>query len=246
MLFWLLFSAIDNVKIDYENGTITKSQLNLFARDEAAARSNKEGHERVRARAEEFKTSRAKKEFTPWLIDKTPFESVYGTAAQNYQHRAAIITVLAITLLLTGSMVYERRSNMIFLSSSAFRGRGVLLSRKILLSVIVSAAVWVVVYGRELYILLTKFDIREWDVAVQNLSMLPEFLIFCSIRGWMIILYVYRLLALICVAMLVLLISMLVKAYGICIRCSLRCNAVAVLIVHLYGSSTSKAVGIYH
>jgi len=204
-------SDYEKAKIDYENGTITKSQLNLFARDEAAARSNKEGLERVRARAEELRTIGIEKGFTPWLIDETPFESVYGTAAQTNQYRAAVIAVLAMTLLLAGSMVYERRSNMTFLSSSMFRGRGVLLSRKILLSVIVSASIWAVIYGRELYILLTKFDICEWNATVQNLSMLSEFPLHCSIRGWLIILYAFRLLALICGAMIVLLISALVK-----------------------------------
>lgn len=204
-------SDYKKAKIDFENDIITKSQLNLFARDEAAASSSKEGLDRVRARVNELKTSGSDKGFTPWLIDETPFESVYGIAAQNNQHRAAVIAVLALILMLAGSMVYERRSNMTFLSSSTFRGRSILLSRKILLSVIISAAVWAVVYGQELYVLITKFDIRAWDIAVQNLSMLSEFPISCSIRGFLIILYVYRLFVLVCGAMIVLLISSLVK-----------------------------------
>lgn len=204
-------SDYEKAKIDYENGTITKSQFNLFVYDEAVASSSKEGLDRVRARAEALKMSGVDKGFTPWLFDETPFESVYGTAAQTNQYRAAVIVVLAMTLLLAGNMVYERCSNIAFLSSSTFRGRGVLLSRKIVLSMLVSASVWAVIYGRELYILITKFDIREWDVSVQNLSMLSEFPLHCSIRGWLIILYVYRLLALICGAMIVLLISALVK-----------------------------------
>lgn len=204
-------SDYEKAKIDFENGIITKSQLNIFARDEAAARSSKEGLDRVRARTNELKTNGSDKGFSPWLIDETPFESVYGTAAQNNQHRAAIVAVLALTLLMGGCMAYEKRSNMTFLSSSTIRGRGVLLSRKILLSVIVSAVIWVVVYGRELYVLMTKFNFSEWDIAVQNLSMLSEFPIHCSIRGWLITLYAYRLFMLICGAMIVLLISSLVK-----------------------------------
>lgn len=204
-------SDYEQAKTDYENGKITKSQLNLFASDEAAARSSKEGLDRIRARVNELKTNSADNEFTPWLIDGTPFESVYGTAAQNNQHRAAVIAVLALTLLLAGSIVYERRSNMTFLSSSMIRGRSVFLSRKLMLAVLVSAVIWIVVYGREVYILITKFDIREWDIAVQNLSMLSEFPTHCSIRGFLIILYAYRLLVLICGAMIVLLISSLVK-----------------------------------
>lgn len=201
----------EKARIDFENGEITKSQLNLFARDEVSARSDKEGLERVRARVEELKANGATKEFVPWLIDETPFKSVYGTAAQSNQHHAAVAAVLALTLLVAGIMVYERRSNMICLSCSTIRGRGVLLSRKIMLSVILSAAVWVIVYGRELYVLMTDFDISECGVAAQNLSMLSEFPIHCSIQGWLIILYVYRLLILVCGAMIVLLISALVK-----------------------------------
>lgn len=104
-------SDYEYAKIDFENGKITKSQLNLFARDEAAARSSKEGLDRVKARVNELKTNGADKGFIPWLIDETPFESVYGTAAQDNQHHASVIAVLSLTLLLAGSMVYERRSN---------------------------------------------------------------------------------------------------------------------------------------
>lgn len=201
----------ETARFDYENGRITRQQLNLFAREEAAARSNKEGLAKVEARAVELRTRGAERGYVPWLINETPFESVYGTAAQNNQHRNAVVAVLALILLSAGSMVYERGSNMTFLSGSTIRGRGVLLSRKILLSVIISAAVWAIVYGRELYVLITKFDIREWDIAVQNLSMMTEFPIHCSIRGWLIMLYAYRLLVLVCGAIIVLLLSALAK-----------------------------------
>lgn len=201
----------EEAKLDYESGIITKSQLNLFARDEAAARGNKEGLDKVRVCIDELKTNALEKGFVPWLIDDTPFESVYGVAAQSNQHRAAVVSVLALSLLLAGSVAYEHRSNMTLLLSSTIRGRGELLSRKILLAFTVSAVVWAIVYGRELYILITKFDFREWDIAVQNLSMTSEFPIHCSIRGWLVILYAYRLLTLIGGAMIVLMISALVK-----------------------------------
>lgn len=204
-------SDYEKAQIDFENGIITQSQLNLFARDEAAARCDKEGLDRVKTRIDRIITKAAEKSFTPWLIDEMPFESVYGVSAQKNQHNAAVIAVLALTLLLAGSMVYERRSNMTFLSGSTLRGRGALLSRKILLSVTTAATVWAIVYGRELYILLTKFNITEWNIAVQNLSMLTEFPLHYSIRGWLIFLYAYRLLVLLCGAMIVLLISALAK-----------------------------------
>ena len=113
---------------------------------------------------------------------------------------------------------------MTLLLSSTIRGRGELLSRKILLAFTVSAAVWAIVYGRELYILITKFDFREWDIAVQNMSMMSEFPIHCSIRGWLVILYAYRLLTLIGGAMIVLMISALVKRMEL--ACVAACGVV--------------------
>ena len=183
----------------------------MYAYHAGTARTNKEGLERVRSRAEELLELGAAKGFTPWLIEQTPFESVYGTAAQSNQHRAAVVAVLALTLLLAGSMAYERQSGMTFLLGATPRGRGVLLIRKILVAAPAATAVWATVYGMELYTLISDFTIQTWNVPVQNLSMMTHFPILCSIKGWLVILYGYRLLALFCGAILVLLVSSCVK-----------------------------------
>ena len=96
---------------------------------------------------------------------------------------------------------------MTFLLGSTPRGRGTLLIRKIIVAALVSTAVWATVYGMELYALISNFSIQTWDVPVQNLSMMMQFPILCSIKGWLVILYGYRLLALFCGAVLVLLVS---------------------------------------
>ena len=201
----------EDAKLAYENGEIADNQLNVYAYYAGTARTNKEGLERVRSRAEELFELGAAKGFTPWLIEQTPFESVYGTAAQSNQHRAAVVAVLALTLLLSGSMAYERQSGMTFLLGATPRGRGALLIRKILVAALVSTAVWATVYGMELYTLISDFTIQTWNVPVQNLSMMTHFPILCDIKGWLVILYGCRLLALFCGAILVLLVSSSVK-----------------------------------
>ena len=201
----------ENAKLAYENGEIADNQLNVYAYHAGTARTNKEGLERVHSRAEELFELGAAKGFTPWLIEQTPFESVYGTAAQSNQHQAAVVAVLALTLLLAGSMAYERQSGMTFLLGAAPRGRGALLVRKILVAALAAAAVWATVYGIELYTLISDFSIQTWNVPVQNLSMMTYFPILCSIKGWLVILYGCRLLALFCGAILVLLVSSCVK-----------------------------------
>lgn len=201
----------EDAKLAYEKGEIADNQLNMYSYYAGTARTNKEGLNLIRSRAEELFRLGAAKGFKPWLIEQTPFESVFGTVAQSNQHKAAVVAVLALTLLLAGSMAYERQSGMTFLLGATPRGRGTLLIRKIIMAALAATVVWAIVYGMELYTLLSNFSIRAWDVPVQNLSMMTEFPILCSIKEWVVILYGYRLFALFCGAILILLVSSCVK-----------------------------------
>lgn len=201
----------EDAKLAYENGEIADNQLNVYAYYAGVTYTNKEGLSMVRSRAEELSRLGAEKDFTPWLIEQAPFESVYGTAAQSNQHRAAVVAVLALTLLMAGSMAYERQSGMNFLLGTTPRGRGALLARKIFMAALVATSVWATIYGMELHALLSNFSIQTWNISVQNLSIMTQFPILCSVKEWLVALYGYRLLTLFCGAILVLLISSCVK-----------------------------------
>lgn len=201
----------EDAKLAYENGEIADNQLNLYSHYAETARTNKEGLSLVRSRADELLELGVEKGFTPWLIEQTPFESVFGTAAQDNQHQAAVVAVLALILLLAGNMAYERQSSMNFLLRATPRGRGELLRCKIVVAMLAATAVWATVYGMELYALVSNFSIQTWNVPVQNLSMMARFPILCSIKEWLVILYGYRLLVLFCGAVLVLFMSSFVK-----------------------------------
>lgn len=204
-------TEFDAAKIAYQKEELTLAQFNLCSYNAETARINREGLGIVRGRVEEIWNYSTEKGFTPWLIDETPFESVYGTAAKKNQHKAAIAAVLTLTLILAGNMTYERQSGMTFLLKATPRGRVTLLSRKILLSALSTVVVWIIVYGMELHSLVSDFSIETWSVPVQNLSMMTQFPINCSISMWLVLLYGYRLWALFCGALLVLLISGLMK-----------------------------------
>ena len=79
--------------------------------------------------------------------------------------------------------------------------------RKVLLAALMTALVWAVVYGIELYTLLTAFSVTTWAAPVQNMSMLAGFPLPCSIAGWLVFLYACRWGALFCGAMIVLFLS---------------------------------------
>ena len=200
-------AAYEEAKAAYERGEMDFSHLNVYEREASAAERNGKGLAAVRARAEELRARGAEEGFAPWLVDDTPFESVYGLPAQGSQHRAAAAAALALTLLLAGSMAYERQSGMTFLLKSTARGRGALLIRKLLLAALTTALVWSAVYRMELYALLSEFSVTAWAAPVQNLSMLAEFPVHFPVAGWLAFLYIWRWLALLCGGVVVLLIS---------------------------------------
>ncbi len=204
-------AAYEDAKAAYDAGLFEYPELDKYAREAAAAQTKSEGLSKVRSRAEELRDKGAAEGFTPWLIDETPFESVYGSRAQSNQQQAALVAVLALTLLLAGSMVYERQSGMTYLLKSTARGRGALILRKLLLAAGMTTLVWTVVYGMEVYALLSSFDIPAWSASAKNLSMLTAFPLNCSITGALVLLYVFRWLMLFCGAVIVLLISSRMK-----------------------------------
>ena len=203
--------TFEQAQEDYANGLIEYPVLDKYSREASTADIKSEGLGKVRSRAETLRDKGAADGFTPWLIDETPFESVYGSRAQGNQQQVALIAVLALALLLAGSMAYERQSGMTFLLNSTARGRGVLIRRKLLLSAVQTLFVWLTVYGMEVYQLLTSFDIPAWEAPAKNLSLLDAFPLNCSITAWLILLYVWRYLALFCCAILTLLLSSRVK-----------------------------------
>ena len=204
-------AAYEDAKAAYENGEIEYPMLDKHNREALAAETKSKGLAQVRSRAVELRDKGAVEGFTPWLVDETPFESVYGSRAEANQQQAALVAVLALTLLLAGSMAYERQSGMTFLLKSTARGRGSLVLRKLLLAAVTTMLVWSVVYGMEIYTLLSAFDIPAWNAPARNLSMLAEFPLNCSITGWLVMLYAYRWFCLMCGATIVLLISSRIK-----------------------------------
>ena len=206
-----IIAARDQAQADFDAGLIEYPMLDKYNREASTAQTKGEGLSKVRSRAQELRDKGTAEGFVPWLIDETPFESVYGSRAQSNQQQAALVAVLALTLLLAGGMAYERQSGMTYLLKSTARGRGALIFRKLLLAAGMTTLVWAVVYGMEVYTLLSDFDIPAWSAPVKNLSMLSAFPLNCSITGALVLLYVFRWFMLFCGAVIVLLISSRMK-----------------------------------
>lgn len=206
-----IIAAHASAKVQYENGTMEYPQYDVFVRAAQAAETNKNGLSIVRERVEELCSLGKGQDFTPWLIEDSPYEGTYGTPAKPNQSRVALVAMLTITLLLTGSMAYETQTGMNELLASTQNGRKRLFFIKISTAAILTTLVWAVTYGLEFYTFLGVGDIGTFPASVQNLSMLENFPVKCSIGTFLIGIYLYRWFALFVCAVLTMLVSSCVK-----------------------------------
>lgn len=93
------------------------------------------------------------------------------------------------------------------LISSCVNGRKKLLLRKFGICLISSVVVWAVIYVTEVYNLFTVCTPATLSAPIQSLSMFEKFPIHCSITGFLILLYLFRLLMLCCVGCIVMFVS---------------------------------------
>lgn len=198
-------------EIAYENGEMEYPQFDVYAREASAAQTKSEGLDMVRDRVEQLREQAQEKGFVPYLIAEAPFESVYGKTAESNRQSAAMLSLLILGLLLAGCMTYEKQSVITGLAASAVRGRGILLTRKILLAAVCATLVWVVVYGLELRAFLMICDTKTLYASAENLVLLSNLTLSCKIGTALVFLYGFRLLTLFCAAMLTLLVSSCVK-----------------------------------
>lgn len=204
-------AAYEQALLMYESGEMEYPQYDVYAREAEAARIKSNGLSFVRQRAEELRSLGDEKDFTPWLIEESPYKGTYGNEARVNQQSAALVAMLTVVLLLAGSFAYETQSGMNYLLASTQRGRKTLLRRKVGMAAILTTIVWAVSYGLEIHAFLGICDTETFAASVQNLSILDGFPIRCSIGVFLVGLYLFRWLALFTCAMLTMLISSFMK-----------------------------------
>lgn len=155
-----------------------------------------------------------------------PYRGIYGSEASRVRIGWNLLTLFALALLLAGVMAMERTSTgLLQLLHASPRGRGAVLCRKLVLSGAAVLLLWAVPTILELRTLLAGIDSATLAAPVQSLSFLGEFPVPVSIRGFLIGVYLARLLALLACACAVLFLS------GLFRRLETACPAACAVLV---------------
>lgn len=161
-----------------------------------------------------------------WLLYEMPYRGIYGAGASHVRTGWNLLALFALALLLSGVLAMERSSaGLLQLLHASPRGRGGVLRRKLVLSGVAVLLLWAVPTVLELRTLLAGIDPATLAAPVQSLSFLGEFPALVSIRGFLIGMYLARLLALLACACAVLFLS------GLFRRVETACLAACAVLV---------------
>lgn len=161
-----------------------------------------------------------------WLLYEMPYRGIYGSEASSVRITWNLLTLFALALLLAGVMAMEQTSTgLLQLLHASPHGRNAMLRRKFILSGAVILLLWAVPTILEIRTLLAGIDPATLAAPVQSLSFLGEFPVLVSVRGFLIGIYLARLLALLACACAVLFLSSLFH------RVELACLAACAILV---------------
>lgn len=92
-----------------------------------------------------------------WIVPSAPYEAIWSENVENYHRNTALTALLFLVLILAPVASQERQNGMTFLLRSASGGRKRLMLRKQGLLLLVTVAVWAMVYGMELFRTVEKY-----------------------------------------------------------------------------------------
>lgn len=86
-----------------------------------------------------------------WIIPTAPYDAIWSNNEGNYHRTTALMALLILVLVLSPIASQERQNGMTVLLQSTAGGRKRLTARKQVLLLSVTALIWAMVYGAELY-----------------------------------------------------------------------------------------------
>lgn len=143
-----------------------------------------------------------------WLINERAYNKLLGKDNMKVQLELAVISLLAIILLFSGSFPFERKSNMFFLLRSCSNGRKNLLLKKMLMTSIITIIIVTVFYGCVFLYINSQYDISGLKAPVQSITMLESLPYHINIITYLTITHIIRCLMYIIAAQFVLFLSM--------------------------------------
>lgn len=162
---------------------------------------------RVEYRVEQLRQRAESGGYEPWMLEDSIYDQTYGHQSQDLQRLNAAAALIFAAFCCAGLFAFERQSGVVPMVRSTRQGRGGLFRRKAILTAVFVIFVWATVYMRELFTFIEWHQPGSLAAPVQNIDALADFPVVLTLTQYLVLLYVIRLVMLLCVGFVVLLIS---------------------------------------
>lgn len=142
-----------------------------------------------------------------WLIDPTPYAALMGRNADNYQRQNAVVLLLALVLLLSGTFAQEKQSQMTQLLRGTPRGRKALTGKKLAAAMLLTFFVLLIFEAGELRLIRDAYGSFALAAPLQSFDAFVSLPYQISLGTGLAVYLLLRLLALCAAAGIVLLLS---------------------------------------
>jgi hypothetical protein len=169
-----------------------------------------------------------------WILDSTVYDALMNNNIEGYQRKTGIIAILFTSVMIAGVFAYEHQQKMKYLLCSTDKGRSVLWRKKTVSACILTAVVWLIVYGSEiLHTIRVYGGLHSLSAPIQ--SIMNGFPFEMSILSYLVLMYLLRLLVLLTVTFMVLLVSNLCSKVNAAVIASLAIFTLPASIVIMGG-----------
>lgn len=141
------------------------------------------------------------------LIDDTSYTKLFGKLNYSVNNLISIKIIFLMILILSGIFSFERKSNTVAFLRSLPKGRQNVFRMKLFVSIAVTVGLWALYYGIQLYEFYHNYGFTYLDAPLRSIQIMKAAPINCEIGTFLIILYVTRLIMLLCIAFIIMMIS---------------------------------------
>lgn len=196
----------------YDKGSINYSDYYMNELNLEGAYKNQIALQQVKSRAEELYD----KNEGLWLVDEEGFKSILGyndgsdlgqnQNCANKQSEISLLSIVVLILMLSGIISFETQSGTKQMLKSMPKGRNKLFKSKILAVLIITVSVWVVSYTGEIIALMSN-NSQIFNAPVHSFTSLEKMQVDIKFWQFVVMIYIYRLLALFSIASIIILLS---------------------------------------
>lgn len=141
------------------------------------------------------------------IIDDTSYNNLFGNANYSVDNLISIKIIFLLVLFLSGIFAFERKSNTVHFLRSLKKGRKSVFRMKMLVTMAVTVGLWAMYYGIQLYQFYNNYGFTYLSSPLKSIKIMENVPLNCSIGAFLIIIYLTRLVMLMCIAWIILMFS---------------------------------------